>query len=71
MNIEVGELIDTIEYEYPTFHLSMDCFWAKIIKGNLELREAEAAQWLTKETLDSVRWLPADEIIIKKIMERL
>ena len=49
----------------------MDCFWAKIIKGNLELREAEAAQWLTKETLDSVRWLPADEIIIKKIMERL
>ena len=64
-------MIDTIEYEYPTFHLSMDCFWAKIIKGNLELREAEAAQWLTKETLDSVRWLPADEIIIKKIMERL
>ena len=71
VNIEVGELIDTIEYEYPTFHLSMDCFWAKIIKGNLELREAEAAQWLTKETLDSVRWLPADEIIIKKIMARL
>ena len=51
--IRVGELIDTIEYDYPTFHLSMDCFWAKIVAGNLELIEAAAAKWLTKETLDS------------------
>ena len=51
--IRVGELIDTIEYDYPTFHLSMDCFWAKIVAGNLELIQAAAAKWLTKETLDS------------------
>ncbi len=51
--IRVGDLIDTIEYDYPTFHLSMDCFWAKIVAGNLELIEAAAAKWLTKETLDS------------------
>ena len=46
--IEVGELIETIEYDYPTFHLSMDCFWAEIVKGDLVLREHEAAKWLTK-----------------------
>ena len=45
--IEVGELIDTIEYDYPTFHLSMDCFWSKVSVGKLELKEAEAAKWLT------------------------
>jgi 8-oxo-dGTP diphosphatase len=69
--IEVGELIDTIEYDYPTFHLSMDCFWAKIIKGELELKEAQADRWLTKETLNSVEWLPADIALIKKIAEQL
>ena len=52
--IKVGELIDTIEYDYPTFHLSMDCFWAEVITGHLVLKEAEAAKWLTKEQLDSV-----------------
>lgn len=65
--IRVGTLIDTIEYDYPAFHLSMDCFWAEIVSGNLELKEAEDAKWLTRETLDSVRWLPADITLIEKI----
>ena len=65
--IMVGELIDTIEYDYPTFHLSMDCFWAEVITGHLVLKEAEAAKWLTKEQLDSVDWLPADVTLIDKI----
>ena len=65
--ISVGELIDTIEYDYPTFHLSMDCFWAKIVSGDLVLTEHEAAKWLTKDELDSVEWLPADITLIDKI----
>ena len=65
--IEVGEYIDTIEYDYPAFHLSMDCFWAEVITGHLVLKEAEAAKWLTKEQLDSVDWLPADVTLIDKI----
>lgn len=66
-DIEVGELIDTVEYDYPAFHLSMDCFICKIRSGNLVLKEHEAAKWLTKETLDSVEWLPADEGLVEKI----
>ncbi len=69
--IRVGELIDTIEYDYPTFHLSMDCFWAEVVSGNLELKEAEAAKWLAKEELDSVKWLPADIILIEKIKREM
>lgn len=65
--INVGELIDTIEYDYPTFHLSMDCFWAEIVSGDLVLREHEAAKWLTKEELDSVEWLPADITLIEEV----
>ena len=65
----VGELIDTIEYDYPTFHLSMDCFWCSILKGSLILNEAEASRWLSKEELDSVPWLPADIHLISKIKE--
>ena len=65
--IKIGELIDTIEYDYPTFHLSMDCFWAEVITGQLELKEAEAAKWLTKDQLESVAWLPADITLIDKI----
>ena len=65
--ITVGELIDTIEYDYPTFHLSMDCFWAEIVSGDLVLTEHEAAKWLRKEELDSVEWLPADVTLIEKI----
>ena len=69
--IRVGCLIDTIEYDYPTFHLSMDCFWAEVVSGNLELKEAEAAKWLTKEELDSVEWLPADITLIEKIKREM
>ena len=69
--IAVGELIDSIEYDYPTFHLSMDCFWCEIIKGDLVLKEHEAAKWLTKEKMDSVEWLPADITIVGKIKEAL
>ena len=62
--IKVGDLIDTIEYDYPTFHLSMDCFWCEVIDGELKLLEAEAAKWLTKDTLYDVQWLPADITLI-------
>ena len=65
--IAVGELIDTIEYDYPTFHLSMDCFWAKIVSGNLVLKEHEAAKWLTRDELGTVEWLPADIGLIEKL----
>lgn len=65
--ISVGELIGTIEYDYPAFHLSMDCFWAEILSGGLVLKEHEAAKWLTKAELDSVGWLPADITLVDKI----
>ena len=65
--IKVGELIDTVEYDYPTFHLSMDSFWAEVKAGHLELKEAEAAKWLTKDQLESVTWLPADILLIDQI----
>ena len=67
VEIQVGDLIDTIEYDYPAFHLSMDCFWAEIISGTLELREYEAARWLMKDELYSVDWLPADITLIEKV----
>jgi 8-oxo-dGTP diphosphatase len=69
--VEVGEYLDTIEYDYPTFHLSMRCYWCTVKSGNLVLKEHEAAKWLSKETLDSVEWLPADITIIDKIREKL
>ena len=69
--ISVGELIDTVEFDYPTFHLSMDCFWCQLIRGDLELLEAAEARWLTKETLKSVEWLPADSGLIEKIEKAL
>ena len=69
--IIVGELIDTIEYDYPAFHLSMDCFWCTIREGSLTLKEAEAAKWLTADTLDTVNWLPADESLIGQIRSGL
>ncbi len=65
--IEVGKLLDTVEYDYPNFHLSMDCFICKVKTGDLVLKEHEAAKWLTKDTIDSVEWLPADRSLIKKI----
>ena len=66
-DIKVGELIHTIEYDYPEFHLSMDCFWAEVTGGQLVLKEAEAARWLGKNELDSVKWLPADLELVGKI----
>lgn len=69
--IAVGELIDTIEYDYPTFHLSMDCFWCEIVEGDLVLKEHEAAKWLTQEQLGDVEWLPADEGLIEKVSKSL
>ena len=65
--VEVNELLDTVEYDYPNFHLSMDCFICKIKSGDLVLKEHEAAAWLTKETLYSVDWLPADQGLIPQI----
>ena len=63
-NITVGNLIKTIEYDYPEFHLSMDCFWCEIVSGDLVLKEQEAARWLTKSQLEDVAWLPADTALI-------
>lgn len=69
--ISVGELIDTVEYDYPTFHLSMDCFWCEIVKGDLVLKEHEAARWLAKEQLNLVEWLPADIKLVENISTKL
>ena len=65
--IEIGELVDIVEYDYPDFHLTMHCFMCTIKSGNLVLKEHEAAKWLTRETLHSVDWLPADKDLIDKI----
>lgn len=65
--VKAIELLDTVEYDYPKFHLSMDCFICKILFGDLVLKEHEAAKWLTRETLDSVEWLPADQGLIAQI----
>ena len=69
MDIKAGALIDTVEYDYPSFHLSMDCFFASIVQGTPVLKEHEAAKWLTRDTLDSVDWLPADQGLIDKLRE--
>lgn len=67
IEIEVGELLDTVEYDYPNFHLTMHCFLCTIKSGKLILKEHEAARWLTRELLDSVDWLPADKGLIEQI----
>ncbi len=69
--ITVGELIDTVEYDYPAFHLSMDCFWCEIVKGDLVLKEHEAARWLSKDRLADVEWLPADVTLVGKIADEM
>ena len=69
--VSVGELMDTVEYDYPQFHLSMDCFWCQIVRGNLVLKEHEAARWLTKDELNNVEWLAADITLIEKIRNLL
>ena len=69
--IEVDDLLTTVEYDYPKFHLTMHCYLCSIISGQLSLLEHEDARWLTKDNLNSVRWLPADLEIIPLIAERL
>jgi 8-oxo-dGTP diphosphatase len=64
VDITIGELLCTTEYDYPTFHLTMHCYLCSVASGEIELREHKSAQWLTAETLDNVEWLPADEKII-------
>lgn len=67
--IEVGDLITTVEYDYPDFHLSMDCFWASVLSGNLLLREHEAARWVSLSDMEELRWLPADVIVTERIRQ--
>ena len=69
VEIEVHELMDIIEYDYPTFHLSMQIYWCSVKNGELRLKEHEAARWLVKEDLGSVDWLPADEAFIGKLQQ--
>ena len=67
VEIAVGEHIGTVEYDYPTFHLSMQCFMAEIKSGELILNEHESAKWLTRDTMDSVNWLAADQGVVEKL----
>lgn len=71
VQIRVGELIEVIEYDYPAFHLSMDCFWCEITGGELKLLEAEAARWLTRDALDGVQWLPADRLLFESLRRQM
>lgn len=65
--IVIEQLITTVEYDYPKFHLTMHCFWCHVDSGSLTLKEHEAARWLQRDELDSVEWLPADKIVIEEI----
>lgn len=67
--IEVGELLETVEWDYPNFHLTMHCYVCRLLSESLHLNEHEAATWLTHETLRSVKWLPADVLLLDKIDE--
>jgi len=69
--IAVEDYIDTIEYDYPEFHLSMSCYYCKLISGDLTLKEAEDGRWLTKDIIDEFKWLPADIVLLNKIMEKM
>ena len=68
--ITIGELVETIEYDYPSFHLSMECFWCEVIKGDLVLKEHQAARWLDQNSLSEVEWLPADIALIRRLQNR-
>ena len=70
-DIQVNELLETVEWDYPNFHLTMHCFICNLLSESLHLNEHEAATWLTHETLRSVKWLPADEILLDKIADYL
>ena len=71
VSVHVGEFIDTVEHDYPAFHLSMDCFWCHVAQGTIVLNEAEAAKWLRKDELHSVNWLPADVALIDRIAAKM
>ena len=70
-DVSVGELLETVEWDYPNFHLTMHCFVCSLLSESLHLNEHEAAAWLSRETLRSVKWLPADEILLDKIPDYL
>ena len=70
-DISVDTLLDTVEWDYPTFHLTMHCFICKLESGTFSLNEHNDAAWLTKDTLESVKWLPADLVLLDKIAEAL
>ena len=69
--VEVGDLVACVEYDYPEFHLSMDCFWCTVVEGRLTLNEAEDARWLSKDSLMSVKWLPADLEVLEAISKAI
>ena len=69
--ISVDKYLTTVDYNYPSFHLNMRCYICHILKGKLKLLEAEQSKWLTKKDINTVNWLPADEIILSKILENL
>lgn len=69
VEISVGDLFDTVEYDYENFHLSMKCYFCKIISGKITLKEHKNLKYLKKEELGSVNWLPADVSIIKKLIQ--
>ena len=71
VKIEVHDLIDIIDYDYETFHLHMNCYWATVVRGELQLLEHEAAKWLDASNIESVDWLPADLAILPKIAAEL
>ena len=68
-DVLVKELLETVEWDYPNFHLTMHCFICSLLSESIHLNEHEAATWLTHATLKSVKWLPADEILLDKIAE--
>jgi len=70
-DIAVGDCLTTIEYDYPGFHLSMQCYWCRIVDGMPVLKEHEAARWLDADHIDSVDWLPADLMVIDLIKDKL
>ena len=70
-DIIVGDLLDTVEWDYPTFHLTMHCFISTLKSDSIHLNEHEDSAWLTKETLRSVKWLPADLVLLEKIEKHL
>ena len=70
-DIAVGDLLDTVEWDYPTFHLTMHCYVCTLESESLNRNEHSDSAWLTKDTLESVKWLPADLVLLEKIAERL